>query len=292
MKPLPMLAIQATPFDADDYLFEVKWDGVRALAAVEQDSWSLWGRHGVDYTSRYPELAVLRRLPSGTVVDGEMVALDQGRADLPALLRRHLRQRPLLGDYAAAHLCYVLFDLLSLRGRPLLKEPLIHRRALLRELLDQVNDPLLAYSDGIMGAGRAFFDQVVAAGHEGVMAKKHTSCYLAGQRSSSWRKIKPELIVPCVIIGYQAGRSGVQRLCVAAVREEGLRYVGQLTLGFTATQAVELEKRLAPLRRSRPVTLCPHWACWVEPELYCRVQSQGWTRHGRLRHAAFRGLLE
>ena len=97
--------------------------------------------------------------------------------------------------------------------------------------------------------------------------------------------------MPCVIIGYQAGRSGVQRLCVATVREEGLRYVGQLTLGFTATQAVELEKRLAPLRRSRPATPCPHRACWVELELYCRVQSQGWTNHDRLRHAVFRGLL-
>jgi bifunctional non-homologous end joining protein LigD len=134
MKPLPMLATKAEPFDADDYLFEVKWDGVRALAAVEQDSWSLWGRHGVDYTARYPEMGILRRWPSGTVVDGDLVALDQGRADLPTLLRRHLRQRPLLRNYAAAHLCYVLFDLLSLRGRPLLKEPLIHRRALLREL--------------------------------------------------------------------------------------------------------------------------------------------------------------
>ena len=257
MKPLPMLATKAAPFDAEDYLFEVKWDGVRALAAVEQDSWSLSGRHGVDYTSRYPELAVLRRLPSGTVVDGELVALDRGRADLPTLLRRHLRRRPRLECCASALIVYVLFDLLSLRGRALLKEPLVRRRALLRELLDQVNDPLLAYSGSIMGAGRTFFDQVVAAGHEGVMAKKHTSCYLAGQRSSSWRKIKPALVVPCVIIGYQAGRSGVQRLCVAAVREEGLRYVGQLTLGFTATQAVELEKRLAPLGRSRPALSAP-----------------------------------
>ena len=81
MKPLPMLATKAAPFDAEDYLFEVKWDGVRALAAVEHHSWSLWGRHGVDYTARYPELAVLRRLPRGTVVDGELVTLDQGRAD-------------------------------------------------------------------------------------------------------------------------------------------------------------------------------------------------------------------
>jgi bifunctional non-homologous end joining protein LigD len=203
-----------------------------------------------------------------------------------------LRQRPLLGGCASAPIGYVLFDLLWLRGRPLLKEALIHRRDLLRELLDQINDPLLAYSDGIVGAGKAFFDKVVTAGHEGVMAKKHDSRYLAGQRSSSWRKIKPELIVPCVIIGYQAGRSGVQRLGVAAVREDGLRYVGQLTLGFTAVQAVALEKRLAPLRRSRPVTPCPHRACWVEPEIYCRVQGHGWTNHGRLRHAIFRGLLE
>jgi bifunctional non-homologous end joining protein LigD len=292
MRPLPMLATKAAPFDAEDYLFEVKWDGVRALAAVEHDSWSLWGRHGLDYTTRYPELNVLRSLPSGTVVDGELVVLDRGRADLPTLLRRHLRHRPIPVGYATAPLCYVLFDLLFLRGRPRLKEPLIRRRALLRELLDQVNDPLLAYSDGIVGAGKAFFDKVVAAGHEGVMAKHQTSRYLAGQRSSSWRKIKPELIVPCVIIGYQAGRSGVQRLCVAAVREEGLRYVGQLTRGFTATQAVPLENRLAPLRRSRPVTPCPHRTCWVEPELYCRVQSQGWTSHGRLRHAVFRGLLD
>jgi DNA ligase D-like protein (predicted ligase) len=291
MKPLPMLATKAAPFDAEDYLFEVKWDGVRALATVNQCSWSLWGRHGVDYTARYPELAVLRRLPSGTVVDGELVALNQGRADLPTLLRRHLRQRPLPPDYATAPLCYVLFDLLSLHGQWLLKEPLVHRRALLRELLDQVEDPLLAYSDGIVGAGRAFYDKVVAEGHEGVMAKHQAGRYLPGQRSSSWRKIKPALVVPCVIIGYQAGRSGVQRLCVAALREEGLRYVGQLTRGFTASQAVELEKRLAPRRRARPVTPCPHRACWVEPELYCRVQSLGWTNHGRLRHAVFRGLL-
>jgi ATP-dependent DNA ligase len=159
-------------------------------------------------------------------------------------------------------------------------------------LLDQVNDPRLAYSDGIVGAGKEFFDNVVVEGHEGVMAKQHTSRYLPGQRSPSWRKIKPALLVPCVFIGYQAGRSGVQRLCVATVREHGLRYVGQLTRGITASQAVELEKRLAPRQRSRPVTPCPHRACWVEPELYCRAQSQGWTNHGRLRHAVFRGLLE
>jgi len=292
MKPLPMLATKAAPFDSEDYLFEVKWDGVRALAAVEQDSWSLWGRHGVDYTARYPELAVLGRLPRGTVVDGELVVLGQGRADLPALLRRHLRRQPLPAGYATGSLCYVLFDLLYLSGHALLKEPLMRRRALLRELLDEIKDPMLAYSDGVVGAGQAFFDQVVAEGHEGVMAKHQASRYLPGQRSPTWRKIKPALMVPGVIIGYQGGRWGVQRLCVATVRKDGLRYVGQVTRGFTASQAVALEKRLIKIPRARPVTPCPHRACWVEPELYCRVHCQGWTCHGRLRHPIFRGLLE
>src|SRR5215472_14914508 len=86
-----MLATRAVPFDSDQYLFEVKWDGVRALAAIENRRWRLWGRSGNDYTERYPELEVLRRLPSGTMIDGELVVLQSGRADFPALLARHQR---------------------------------------------------------------------------------------------------------------------------------------------------------------------------------------------------------
>lgn len=292
MKPLPMLATKAAPFDSQDYFFEVKWDGVRVLAAVERDQWHLWGRDGVDYTARYPELAVLRRLPSGTVVDGELVVLSHGRADLSALLRRHQRRRPLPAGYSAVPICYVLFDLLYARGQSLLKEPLLQRRALLRELLDEVDDPLLAYSDGVVGAGREFFARVVAEGHEGVMAKRQASRYQPGKRSPAWRKIKPSEIVPCVVIGYLAGRDGMESLLVATVREGELRYVGQLTRGFRVSQAVELAQRLAPRQRSRPVVPCPHHGCWVEPEIYCRVQCQGWTCHGQLKHAVFRGLLE
>jgi ATP-dependent DNA ligase len=87
---LPMLALPATPFDSSDFSFEIKWNGIRALAAVETAGWRLWGRERADYGARYPELEVLRRLPAGTLVDGELVALDaDGRPDLPRLLRRH-----------------------------------------------------------------------------------------------------------------------------------------------------------------------------------------------------------
>jgi bifunctional non-homologous end joining protein LigD len=172
MRLLPMLATASAPFDAEEYSFEVKWDGVRALASVAQDHWCLWGRHGADYTARYPELAVLARLPAGTVVDGELVVWRDGRADFPALLRRHQRQRIASATPVVA---YVLFDLLSLRGQSLLKETLARRRAQLRELLARVTEPLLVYSDGVAGCGREFFARVVAQGHEGVMAKRQAS---------------------------------------------------------------------------------------------------------------------
>jgi ATP-dependent DNA ligase len=132
MRLLPMLAVAAEPFDSEKYLFEIKWDGFRALAAVEGNPWTLWGRGGVDYTARYPELGVLRWLPAGTVVDGELVMLRGGRADFPALLRRHQRVRPRLGGDLGPSVCYVLFDLLYLRGQAPLHEPLIDRRARLR----------------------------------------------------------------------------------------------------------------------------------------------------------------
>jgi bifunctional non-homologous end joining protein LigD len=284
-----MLATASAPFDAEEYSFEVKWDGVRALAAVAQDHWCLWGRHGVDYTTRYPELAVLARLPAGTVVDGELVVWRDGRADFPALLRRHQRQRTAPPTPVVA---YVLFDLLSLRGRSLLKETLAGRRARLRELLVRVREPLLVYSDGVPGCGREFFARVVAQGHEGVMAKRQASRYQPGQRSRSWRKIKPAGILPCVVIGFTAGREPVQRLLLATLHAGVLRYVGRLRMRRDAQTQATLTRRLAGRRRSRPVLECAEQACWVEPELYCQVKFHGWTAHGHLRDAAFAGWIE
>lgn len=289
MRLLPMLATASAPFDAEEYSFEVKWDGVRALAAVAQGRWCLWGRHGVDYTARYPELAVLGRLPAGTVVDGELVVWRDGRADFSALLRRHRRQR---SAPPTPVVTYVLFDLLSLRGRSLLKEPLARRRARLGELLARVTEALLVYSDGVPGCGREFFARVVDQGHEGVMAKRQASHYQPGQRSRSWRKIKPAGILPCVVIGFTPGREGVLRLLLATLHAGVLRYVGRLGMRWDDQTQATLAQRLAGRRRSRPVLDCAEQACWIEPELYCRVKFYGWTAQGHLRHAAFAGWIE
>jgi ATP-dependent DNA ligase len=192
---LPMLAVPAAPFDAPDYSFEVKWDGIRALAAVEATGWRLWGRERADYTARYPELGVLRGLPAGTLLDGELVAFaPDGRPELPRLLRRHgltdswrIRQ--------ARRWCpvqYLLFDLLYHRGRSLLNEPLARRRAELAALCARLDLAEVQFSAGVVGAGTALYALALARGHEGVVAKRLASTYRTGRRSPAWRKIKPK----------------------------------------------------------------------------------------------------
>ena len=191
---LPMLAVPAAPFDAPEYSFELKWDGVRALAAVETATWRLWGRARADYTTRYPELGVLRRLPAGTLVDGELVACDaEGRPDLPRLLRRHGLTDPWRIRHAQ-HCCpvrYVLFDLLYHAGRCLVQEPLARRREVLAELCQGLEAADVQFSEGVVCQGQALYAAALAQGHEGVLAKHLASSYRPGKRSAAWRKIKP-----------------------------------------------------------------------------------------------------
>jgi len=191
---MPMLAVAAKPFDSSEYCFEIKYDGVRALAAVEGSGCRLWGRERADYTTRYPELDVLRRLPAGTLVDGELVALDtDGRPDLRRLLRRHGLTDP-WRIRQARHWCpvrYVVFDLLYHGGRCLMREPLVQRREVLAEVCEQLDAPEVVFSPAVIGAGRSFYHKVVAAGHEGVMAKLLNSAYRPGKRSTTWKKVKP-----------------------------------------------------------------------------------------------------
>jgi len=190
---LPMLAVPASPFDSPEYVFEVKYDGVRALAAVEAESVRLWGRERSAYTARYPELSVLRRWPPGTLVDGELVALRDGLPDLASLLSRHALSDPwkirLAGGWCPVR--YVVFDLLYHAGESLLRAPLRERRERLAALCRAVPLAEVIFSEGVMGAGRAWYEAAVAQGHEGVVAKHLASGYQPGRRSSAWRKIKP-----------------------------------------------------------------------------------------------------
>jgi ATP-dependent DNA ligase len=290
---LPMLAVPAEPFDSPEHLFEIKWNGVRALALRESQGWCLWGRDQAEYTVRYPELEALRRLPPDTVVDGELVALSRQVPNLEALLARHQLTGLLKIRVASQRhpVTYTLFDLLYYRGQSLLGQPLQARRRILQQLVPECRDTRLAFSEGVVGTGCAFFDQAVRQGHEGVMAKHLASRYLPGRRSCAWRKIKPFASVACVIIGFVPGRDGVGSLLVAASWQGRLQYVATLRSGFTNQDRRHLQPLFAGLRRDKPVVACPRRAVWVEPIRYCQVRFLEWTRAGRLRGASFLRLL-
>jgi DNA ligase-1 len=200
---LPMLAVPAAPFDSPAYVFEVKWDGVRALAAVERHGWRLWGRQQTAYTLRYPELEGLRRWPAGTLLDGELITVRAGRPCLAALLRRHALTDPLQIRWAQrwCPVRFVVFDLLYYRGRSLLRQPLERRRQRLAALCAAAPVPGVEFSAGVVGPGRAIYQAAVAAGHEGVMAKLLTGPYRPGRRALSWRKLKPgrRLVARCPV---------------------------------------------------------------------------------------------
>lgn len=290
----PMLAVQAEPFDSDDHLFEVKWNGVRALAAVEAGDWRVWGRESADYATRYPELELLRGLPAGALLDGELVVLRDGRADFDELMRRHqlVSPRRIREACRLRPATYVAFDLLYADGRSLLGRPLAERRRQLEDLLSSQSDPRLVFSQGVVGAGQAFFRQAVEQGHEGAMAKHLRSRYLPGQRGQAWRKIKPFQSIPCVVLGYAPSRQGFRSLLVGAVWQQRLQYVAELTSGFTQQARRQLASRLRELTRSQPAVACPKRAAWVEPQIYCEVRFLERTQSGRLRGASFCALLE
>ena len=287
MKPLlPMLATPAAPFDSEAYLFEVKWDGVRTLAAMEAGRWRLWGRTGTDYTARYPELAILGRLPTGTMVDGELVVLRGGRADFPALLPTPVpaRRSPLCGSVppaAAGPLCAL---------RSALRPGALCHAGSAR--------PATGTLAGVAcGAGRAGPGVLRWGGglRAGVLCPGGSAGARRGPGQGpgqplpartalrAWRKIKPVGMLPCVLAGYRPGRHGIGRLLLATVQEGQLRYVGQVRHGGDHQAGVALLQRLAARRREQPLVRCPLRACWVEPVLYCQVKHHGWTTRGQLR---------
>ena len=189
----PMLASSGTAFDDDNYLFEIKWDGIRMLAFLEADRYRLINRHGIDTTERYPEFAFLAGLAPGTILDGEMVVLHRGKPDFALLQSRDKTRSPLkvrtLSQVEPA--TYIVFDLLYENHVPVLDRPLLERRERLEDLVRQWSRPRLVFSQSILGKGRVLFAETCRQHLEGIMAKKVTSIYQPGKRGPDWIKIKP-----------------------------------------------------------------------------------------------------
>jgi bifunctional non-homologous end joining protein LigD len=301
----PMLAVPgALPKAAEDeqWAYEFKWDGVRALARIEGGRLRLHARKGPDITARYPELRVLGEELGSTEVwlDGEIVAFEDGRPSFHALQHRlNIEGERAIRKLAAdLPVTYLIFDVLHLQGRSCLDLPYSDRRKLLERL--ELAGPHWHVSPSYAGEGEAVVEAAREQRLEGVIAKRLSSRYLPGRRSGDWIKITEFTALEVVVGGWRPGEGKrsdtLGSLMVGVPTERGLVYVGQVGTGFTEDVLHLLAGKLEPLaRKASPFinTVPAHrarGAVWVDPELVGEVEFRNWTPDRRLRAPSWRGL--
>ncbi|WP_342023199.1 ATP-dependent DNA ligase [Arthrobacter citreus] len=304
----PMLATLGTRADVnddDEWGFEMKWDGVRAIVDVTPEGTRLISRNGNDMTAAYPELQELGRYLNGerAVLDGEIIAVNKaGRPDFGLLQpRMHLtKKRDIDAAAARTPVHLMLFDLLWLDGNSLLELPYTQRR----EILQQAVEP--AGEDGHVQVPPALemsMDEAVDSsrelGLEGVMAKRLDSTYSPGRRSKSWIKLKNSFTQEVVIVGWRPGKgnraSKIGSLLVAVPDGHDLAYIGRVGSGLSERDLALVGGKLKKLaRKTAPLDGVPGAdasdAQWVRPVLVGEVTYSERTGTGKLRHPAWRGL--
>ena len=301
----PMLATPGhLPEDSDPWAFEIKWDGVRAILFVEGGRVRAQSRNDLDVSVAFPELADIGDFLGMTtcVLDGEIVALgEDGRPSFAKLQHRmHVaNQREARRRAATDPVTFVAFDVLYLRGHSLLAESYEERRTAL-ESLRLSGETFITTESFRDVSGQDILNAAMQNGLEGVVVKRRDSPYRPGRRSTDWVKVKSFRAQEVVIGGWTGGRGeregSLGALLLGIPGEEGLRYVGKVGTGFSASDRQDLLDDLRPLTsRESPFTSpLPRSdaasARFVRPELVGEVAFGEWTAAGRLRHPTWRGL--
>ena len=294
----PMLAdSRDKPPESESFLYEVKWDGIRALISLDEGQVRIRSRNQHDITAKFPELVVPEEAfrASSALFDAEIVCLDEGGKPVFKHVIHRLQQATEGGiERAKAKypvICYV-FDCLYLDGRPIVNEPLVRRRAWLKDAIKRGTPYRVSET---VEEGGELFKAAAAMGLEGIIAKEKSSTYQPGKRSAQWLKIKTRQTVDCVIVGYTKGKGDRESLFgalqIAVVEDGGLKYVGKVGTGFDAKLMKEI---LGDLRKQkevkRPIKEKPldeSSTTWIEPKLVCEVQFASLTKDEMLREPVF-----
>jgi bifunctional non-homologous end joining protein LigD len=300
IQPMTATLVEKLP-EGEQWIYEVKLDGYRALLLKHGGRVQLRSRNDNDLTATYPTIATAaRRLRAETaLLDGEIVALDgKGRPSFQALQHRSAHR-----DFAIA---FYAFDLLHLDGEDLTRVRLEERR---KRLPGVVKGSGILLSQPLRGTPEQLIKAVSQLGLEGIVAKRKDSRYDAGQRSGAWVKLKLDKQQEFVVGGFRPGSHGVDALLVGYYQGRDLRFAGKVRAGLTPHLRQDLSAALAPLHNGRcpfmdlPNSKASHWGGgvtagqmeemqWVTPTLVAQIRFVEWTNDGHLRHAAFLGLRE
>ena len=290
--------VQALP-EGEDWIYEVKLDGYRALLLKDGGRVQLRSRNNKDLTAAYAGVreSGLRLKAQSATLDGEIVALDaEGRPSFQALQHRSLHRSSTIAFY--------VFDLLHLDGKDLTREPLGDRKA---RLPDVIEGSGILLSHSLAGTATQVIAAVRQLRLEGVIAKRASSTYRSGVRGNDWLKLKLDRQQEFVIGGYRPGPHGVDALLVGYYEAKTLRFAAKVRAGFTPHLRREVHQALEPVHAPQcpfvdlPHTKQSHWGGgvtadqmadmqWVRPLRVAQIRFVEWTADGHLRHAAFLGL--
>jgi bifunctional non-homologous end joining protein LigD len=287
---VPMLAtLVDEPFDNENWIFEIKWDGYRAVAYCDGKNVDLISRNLTPFTEKYsPVTNAFKQGKFNAVFDGEIVAVDErGLAVFQSL--QNWQNTPV-------RLQYFIFDILWLDGYDLTQVPLIERKRILKEVLPE-DDEVLKYSDHVVGKGNEFFQVAVSQGLEGIMAKRANSIYQIDKRTENWVKIKVNLRQEVIIAGFTQPRNTRKffgSLLLGLYDGDELVYVGHTGSGFNTKSLEQIYNKLQPLVTDDcPFEKCPKGnmpVTWVKPKLVCEIKFAEWTKDRIARQPIFMGL--
>jgi len=282
----PMLAASAPgPFNRDGWLFEIKWDGYRALAQADKSSVSLYSRNLKPLNARFPAIvSAVSALKLKALLDGEIVAIDKKGVPVFSMLHDGSKR---------GRLVYYVFDILNHNGRDLTNLPLLERKKILQKLLPQSG--AVRVSGYVTKDGAAFFSAVRKKGLEGMVAKNMKSAYRPGIRSRDWLKVKNTHTQDCVVAGFtkpRGSRKYFGSLILGAYKRGKLAYIGHSGGGFSAHMLRDLHGMLIKLSVKKcPFSSIPpdtgNDVTWVRPKLVCEMQFTEWTSDSVLRHPVF-----
>jgi len=295
----PMLArLAESPFSSSDWIFEVKWDGIRAISYVNEEL-SIRSRKQKELIDNFPELSELKDLTGNIVLDGEIIIMKDGKADFQSLIQRMQNTNPreimyLAGKFPAT---YIIFDILEKDGKEVSDTPLMERKRLLKNSVKEGNFVVLSLF--VEETGEAYYGAALEKGLEGIIAKKKQSSYEPGKRSNNWLKIKAVKTCDCVIFGYTDGEGNREKtfgsLILGLYDKAVPVFIGKVGTGFSREYMENLklsldkhkvgEETLSGVDNDREIT-------WLRPDIVCKIGYQSITEDEKLRIPVFKSLRE
>jgi DNA ligase D-like protein (predicted ligase)/DNA ligase D-like protein (predicted 3'-phosphoesterase) len=296
-KPMMARTIEK-PFNDPDWLFEIKWDGIRAIAYVG-DTISLKTRNDKELISKFPEFNELSILTKEAVLDGEIIILSDGKPDFNAVAKRNQVSNPREAQAKAveSQATYVVFDILEVQGDSVIDHPLSQRIELLKKHLKSGKHVIQSIT--IPEQGVEYYEAAIKKELEGIIAKRKDSTYQPGTRSPDWLKIKHVKICDCVIFGYTQGegnrRETLGALLLGLFDEGTPVYVGRVGTGFSDKDLISIRGLLENLKTENQwfnEEDIPSGSQWVEPILVAQIGYQEVTKDQRLRAPRFQGFRD